>query len=92
MHLCYADWYGMTSEDRVQKFIDDVKAEYEKAPFEALLLLGDYSLDHWSYHIKGSYLAKGALMVHPQLHTSILSQGDGVTLSVKTVSDKERFL
>lgn len=32
------------------------------------------------------------LMAHPQLHTSILSQGDGVTLSVKTVSDKERFL
>ncbi len=32
-----------------------------------------------------------ALMAHPQLETSILSQGDGVTLSVKTVSDKERF-
>ena len=31
------------------------------------------------------------LMTHPQLHTSILSQGDGVTLSIKTVSDKERF-
>ncbi len=32
-----------------------------------------------------------ALMAHPQLVTSILSQGDGVTLSVKTVSDAERF-
>ncbi|MGM9937158.1 MAG: O-methyltransferase [Candidatus Ornithomonoglobus sp.] len=32
-----------------------------------------------------------ALMSHPQLETSILSQGDGVTLSVKTVSDFERF-
>ncbi len=32
-----------------------------------------------------------ALMEHPQLETSILSQGDGVTLSVKTVSDEERF-
>lgn len=32
-----------------------------------------------------------ALMSHPQLETSILSQGDGVTLSVKTVSDYERF-
>lgn len=32
------------------------------------------------------------LMKHPQLHTSILSQGDGVTLSVKTMSDKERFI
>lgn len=32
-----------------------------------------------------------ALMAHPQLETSILSQGDGVALSVKTVSDSERF-
>ncbi|MGN1116399.1 MAG: O-methyltransferase [Candidatus Ornithomonoglobus sp.] len=32
-----------------------------------------------------------ALMSHPQLETSILSQGDGITLSVKTVSDFERF-
>ena len=31
------------------------------------------------------------LMSHPQLETAILSQGDGVTLSVKTVSDLERF-
>ena len=33
-----------------------------------------------------------ALMAHPQLETSILSQGDGVTLSIKVISDKERFL
>lgn len=32
-----------------------------------------------------------ALMEHPQLETSILSQGDGVTLSVKIMSDMERF-
>lgn len=32
-----------------------------------------------------------ALMTHPQLESSILSQGDGVTVSVKTVSDFERF-
>lgn len=31
------------------------------------------------------------LIAHPQLETSILSQGDGVTLSVKTISDRERF-
>lgn len=31
------------------------------------------------------------LMNHPQLESSILSQGDGVTVSVKTVSDFERF-
>ena len=33
-----------------------------------------------------------ALMAHPQRETSILSQGDGVTLSVKTMSDEERFI
>ena len=32
-----------------------------------------------------------ALMSHPQLETAILSQGDGVTLSVKKISDKDRF-
>ena len=32
-----------------------------------------------------------AVMTHPQLETSILSQGDGVSISVKTVSDNERF-
>ena len=31
------------------------------------------------------------LMKHPQLETSILSQGDGITLSIKVMSDFERF-
>ena len=32
-----------------------------------------------------------ALSAHPQLKTSLLPLGDGVTISVKTVSDAERF-
>jgi len=32
-----------------------------------------------------------ALVVHPQLKTSVLPLGDGVAVSVKTVSDEERF-
>lgn len=59
IHLCHFDWFGVKAEDRVQKFIDDIKAEYEKQPFEALLLLGDYSLDHWKWQVKGSYIEKG---------------------------------
>ncbi|MBQ7173440.1 MAG: metallophosphoesterase [Clostridia bacterium] len=59
IHLCHLDWNGMENSARVQKFIDDVRAEYEKEPFEALLLLGDYSLDHWKWQIKGSYLTQG---------------------------------
>lgn len=59
VHLCDFDWYGVKAEDRLQKWVDDLKAEYQKQPFEALLLLGDYSLDHWCYNIMGSYLERG---------------------------------
>ena len=59
IHLCHFDWYGVKAEDRLQKFIDDLKSEYEKYPYEALLLLGDYSLDHWKWQVKGSYIEKG---------------------------------
>ena len=59
IHLCHLDFFGVKAEDRLQKFIDDLKAEYKKQPFEALLLLGDYSLDHWKWQIKGSYIEKG---------------------------------
>ncbi len=59
IHLCHCNWLGVAPEVRVQKFIDDLKAEYQKEPFEALLLLGDYSLDHWKWQIKGSYIAQG---------------------------------
>lgn len=58
IHLCHFDWYEMKAEERLQKWVDDLKAEYAKEPFEALLLLGDYSLDHWRWQIQGSYLTK----------------------------------
>ena len=59
IHLCHLDWNGVENAKRVQKFIDDVREEYKKEPFEALLLLGDYSLDHWKWQVKGSYLTQG---------------------------------
>ncbi len=59
IHLCHVDWLGVAPEERVQRFIDDLKREYKKQPFEALLLLGDYSLDHWKWQVKGSYIEQG---------------------------------
>ena len=59
IHLCHKEWFGVDSDVRVQKFIDDVRAEYERQPFDALLLLGDYSLDHWKWNEKGSYIELG---------------------------------
>ena len=59
IHLCHLDWNDVPCDVRVQNFIDDVRAEYEKEPFEALLLLGDYSLDYWKWQVQGSYLTQG---------------------------------
>ena len=59
IHWCHIDWYGVPTEERMARFVRHVKEEYEKEPFEALLLLGDYSLDHWKWNIKGSWLAEG---------------------------------
>ena len=65
VHLAHAgdsgtdEVYGVTPADRLQRFIDDVKAEYTRDPFDALLLLGDYSLDFWKWQTKGTWLTQG---------------------------------
>jgi calcineurin-like phosphoesterase family protein len=59
IHLCHVDWYGVSPEERLSRWVRDLRAEYARAPFDALLLLGDYSLDHWAWKIKGSYLERG---------------------------------
>ena len=58
-HWCHLDWYGVPTEERMARFVRHVKDEFEKEPFEALLLLGDYSLDHWKWNIKGCWLTEG---------------------------------
>ncbi len=59
LHLCDTDAYGVPSSERMRKFVGDILSEYEKEPFSALLLLGDYSLDHWKWGYRGSWLEKG---------------------------------
>ncbi len=58
-HLCHIDWYGVPTEERMERLIKHIKEEYEKDPFEALLFLGDYSLDFWKWDIGGCYVANG---------------------------------
>ncbi len=78
IHLCHCNWLGVAPEVRVQKFIDDLKAEYQKEPFEALLLLGDYSLDHWKWQIKGSYAPRRASRSSIASGTrTLMSNGNG---------------
>ena len=59
IHWCHIEWYGVPVEERMERFVRHVEEEYAKDPFEALLLLGDYSLDHWAWNTKGCYLNDG---------------------------------
>lgn len=58
IHYCN-EWYGITPEIKRDMLCADLEREYEKDPYDALLLLGDYSLDHWLWNTKGSYLTQG---------------------------------
>ena len=59
VHYRCSDYYGVPCDDIAENLCSDLEAEYEKEPYEALLLLGDYSLDHWAWNTKGTYLTKG---------------------------------
>lgn len=59
LHWCHLEWYGMPNRERLDRFAHNMEEEYRKDPFAALLLLGDYSLDHWQWNTQGSYLKEG---------------------------------
>lgn len=59
VHYCEDGWYGVTQEVKKKWLSEDLGREYAEKPYEALLLLGDYSLDHWAWLTKGTYLTQG---------------------------------
>lgn len=59
IHYCEEGWYGLPRSAKGQNLIDDLAHEYREDPYAALLLLGDYSLDHWVWGTKGTYLTRG---------------------------------
>ena len=71
VHLCHLNWYGMTSEDRMAKMVRDLNDYYRKSPYEAILFLGDYSLDFWETGILGSWrhqnLSNTDILLHDYL-------------------------
>ncbi len=52
-------WYGVGSNARLQQWVDGIKAEHQKDPIDALVILGDESLDHWAFPPYGYYLTTG---------------------------------
>ena len=59
LHHCELVWYDVNTDDRMQRMIKAFNDEYEKEPYDMLLLLGDYSLDFWVYKPYGSFLNRG---------------------------------
>lgn len=62
-HYCHIDWYGLTAKERLDRMLKDLQTEYEKAPYEMILFLGDSALDFWLGWLDapedGSYLNAG---------------------------------
>lgn len=59
LHYVEKDWHGMGAEERMEHFFADVAAAERRGAFDAIFLLGDYSLDFWVWCEKGCYLNHG---------------------------------
>ena len=59
IHHCHVTWYGVSSEERMERLVTHLNDEYERDPYEVILFLGDYSLDFWEWDIKGCYINEG---------------------------------
>lgn len=54
VHYTYQEiWYGVHQDVRMQHWVDSIKEEHEKNPFDLIVVAGDTSLDHWA--AKGSW-------------------------------------
>ena len=56
IHLCDKLWNRTPCEERMELLQKVMNQEYREHPFDAILCLGDYSLDFWCWETMGSYL------------------------------------
>ena len=56
VHYCHINWYNTDTVERLNAMCDNIKKSYDEKPFDAIMCLGDYSLDFWAWDIKGSYM------------------------------------
>ncbi len=59
IHFCHEEYCNYSTEARMDHFISSIVAENKADPIDALILLGDYSLDFWEWSIKGCYIENG---------------------------------
>lgn len=58
IHNCRLEWHGVKNEERMELLCKSLSEEYERRPYDAILSLGDYSLDFWAWNEGGSFLQK----------------------------------
>lgn len=58
VHYCQLEYGGISREEKAELLISHIRAEYEREPFEFILFLGDYSLDHWAWNSKGTWVVR----------------------------------
>ena len=59
LHYCQEEYGGIPRDEKAKRIVDFIRSEHEKAPLSAILFLGDYSLDHWAWNTKGTWLTEG---------------------------------
>lgn len=55
IHNCHANWHAPTPQ-RLETLVEALCHEHGRRPYDAILALGDYSLDFWLWNEGGSYL------------------------------------
>ena len=58
IHNCQFDWCNTSNRERMELLCKCLREEYERQPYDAILSLGDYSLDFWAWREGGSFLWK----------------------------------
>ena len=80
-------WYGVSNEDRLERWLRAVREEHEKQPFDLILIPGDISLD---YHADRTPFDKGYSTgyVFMKMYASRLPKGVPVLV---TAGNHEQF-
>ncbi len=58
-HYCQDSYGEISIDEKAIRLVNQINEEHQKHPIDYILMLGDYSLDHWGWFSKGTLLSKG---------------------------------
>jgi len=59
VHLCHHKHGASSPEEKLENLVQKLNEFHKVKPYEKIVFLGDYSLDHWAWNEKGSWLENG---------------------------------